>query len=232
MAGVQGQDVIRCELCPNPVENHCNLCHVDLCLSCIPNHMGDKSRKHEIVEYASRKKETVFLPTCSSHANNHCEAYCEDCETPICILRLMGLHKNHAFTHINESLQKEKQHIISDTEELENTILPNYRNVNQTTTAADFDKVLSTIEEQEEKNCNAVHKAGIQLKDNVVEEKRTALTESKENQSLSDKTEKELDQVIQKNKEVLRCNDASTIMNYRSRNGEFRKGPELPIIPR
>ncbi|XP_062612225.1 uncharacterized protein LOC134274014 [Saccostrea cucullata] len=72
----------------------------------------------------------------------------------------MGSHKHHAIIHIIESLQQQLQLIISDTEELENDILPNYRKVNQSTTAEDFDKVLTAIKEQEEKNCVPVHKAG------------------------------------------------------------------------
>lgn len=30
MASTQGQDVVLCQLCTNPVEHHCNLCHVNL----------------------------------------------------------------------------------------------------------------------------------------------------------------------------------------------------------
>ncbi|XP_062587158.1 uncharacterized protein LOC134248790 [Saccostrea cucullata] len=162
MATAQGQDIIRCQLCSNPVEHHCNLCHVELCLSCIPKHMADKSRRHEVVEYTFRKEHSVILPSCLIHKKYQCETYCKNCEIPICLQCLMDSHKKHEFTNINYIIQEHKQNIISDTEELENTIDPKYRNINLLTTA-EFDKVLSAIKEQEDKICKAVRKKSIQL---------------------------------------------------------------------
>ncbi|XP_062587924.1 uncharacterized protein LOC134249601 [Saccostrea cucullata] len=75
---------------------------------------------------------------------------------------LMGWHKKHEFTDINAILQEHKEKIISDTEELEKTIVPKYRHINLCTTA-EFDKGLSAIKEQEDKICQAVHKKSTQL---------------------------------------------------------------------
>ncbi|XP_061165666.1 E3 ubiquitin-protein ligase Trim36-like [Saccostrea echinata] len=230
MATAQGQDIVCCQLCPNPVEQHCNFCHVDLCPSCIAKHMADKSREHEVVGYTSRKEETIVLPRCSKHENKRCETYCQDCKIPICIQCVLGLHRKHEFTDINDILKKQKQQIIADTEELENAMVPKYRNVHPTTTAAEYDKVVAAIEEQEGKICKAVHEAGIQLKDEVSKQRDVAVRKSREIQSLNDKAEKKLNEVIKKNKDILKSNDASVIINYKSRNEDFKVGPELPRV--
>lgn len=60
MANIQNKNFEQCDLCPNPVEHHCNLCHVDLCLTCIPNHLADKTKNHEIVEIMYRREEPVL----------------------------------------------------------------------------------------------------------------------------------------------------------------------------
>ncbi|XP_062620674.1 tripartite motif-containing protein 2-like [Saccostrea cucullata] len=227
MATAQGQDIIRCRLCSNPVEHHCNLCHVDLCLSCIPKHMADKSRRHEVVEYTFRKEHTVILPLCLTHKKYQCETYCIHCQIPICIQCLMGSHKKHEFTDISHILQEHKQQIKSDIEELENVISPRYRKIDLTTTTAVFDEVLSAIEEQEDKICKAVHEAGSSLKNEVTNKKNEAIRKCKEKQSL---VEKEIDQIIQNNNDILKENEATTIINYQSKNCNFRKGPNLPKV--
>ncbi|XP_062620212.1 uncharacterized protein LOC134281793 [Saccostrea cucullata] len=212
MATAQGQDIICCQLCSNPVEHHCNLCHVDLCLSCVPKHIADKSREHEVVGYTFKKEYTVFLPTCLTHEKKRCEMFCQDCEIQICIHCLM----------------ERKQEIVADTEELENIIVPLYRNANLTTSPEEFDKVLSAIDEQEDKFCKAVHEANINLKDKVTKQKKEATKRCK---SFSEKAEKELSRIIQNNKNILESNDAIAVINYKSRNGDFRGGPKMPIFP-
>ncbi|XP_062587190.1 uncharacterized protein LOC134248830 [Saccostrea cucullata] len=227
MATSQGQDIICCQLCSNPVEHHCNLCRVDLCLTCIPKHMPDKSREHEIVGYASRKQDSFSLALCNTHKNNRCETYCLDCNIPICIQCLIGLHKKHEFTDINDILQEYKQQIIADTKELENTVLPKYRNINLSTASRRFDKVVSAVKEQEEKIWKAVHEISIQLTDEVAMQKKEAISKYKENQSLA---EKEVNQIVKENKHIIRSNDASAIIRYQTRNEDFRKDPELPRL--
>ncbi|XP_062590274.1 E3 ubiquitin-protein ligase TRIM9-like [Saccostrea cucullata] len=227
MTTAQGQDIIRCQLCSYPVEHHCNLCHIDLCPSCIPKHMADKSRKHEVVEYTSKKEHTFIIPSCLTHKKYQCETYCKDCKIPICLQCLMGSHKKHDFTDINAILQEHKQKLISDTEELENTIVPKYRNINQGTTA-EFDKVLSAIKEQEHRICKAVQRKSTQLTEQVSSQKKEAIRKNKESQYSAQKAAKEINQIVKENKDILKGNDVTAILNYQSRNKDFQKGPQLP----
>lgn len=66
MASTQGQDVVLCQLCTNPVEHHCNLCHVNLsALSALLRtwrikHIGTKL-------WFINRKEGHVLPECDPH---------------------------------------------------------------------------------------------------------------------------------------------------------------------
>ncbi|XP_062587199.1 E3 ubiquitin-protein ligase TRIM45-like [Saccostrea cucullata] len=231
MATTQGKDIICCQLCSNPVKHHCNLCHVDLCPSCIAKHMADQSREHEVVGYTSRKIDTFVLPTCSTHEKKQCEAYCQDCKIPICIKCLIDSHKRHKVIEINNFLQKQTQQIKADIQKLENVIVSKCRDVISSTTTADFDKILHAIEEQENKICEAVYEMSIHLKDNVTKQKEEAVKKCKESDSLRKKAKKEIDYIIQHNKDILRCKDTTAIIKYQSSSYLDFQDQYLPRAP-
>lgn len=223
MASTQGQDVVVCQLCPNPVEHHCNLCHVDLCSPCTLKHLADKTNRHEIVEFINRK-EGPALPECDIHKKKRCEMYCRECCQPTCALCVTTTHKKHDFTDIGEIIENKKQQIIADLTELEDTIVPKYRNFTPTTPSKEFDKVITAIQDQEDKICKVARGIGSKLRDEVIKQKRISEQKNKEMQSLALETEKEINKIIQNNKKVIKAYDAMTVMSYKSRNGEFRDG--------
>ena len=92
MDSSQGQDIIRCQLCPKPVEHHCNLCQVDLCINCVSKHLTDKSKRHDVVDFIN-KKEELILPECKCHDKTLCGMYCNDCNEPTCVLCVTTTHK-------------------------------------------------------------------------------------------------------------------------------------------
>lgn len=223
MASTQGQDVVVCQLCPNPVEHHCNLCRIDLCSPCTLKHLADKTNRHEIVEFINRK-EGPALPECDIHKKNRCEMYCRECCKPTCALCVTTSHKKHDFTDIGEIIENKKQQIITDLAELENAIVPKYRNFTPDVPPAEFDKVITAIQDQEDKICNLVRGIGSKLRDEVTKQKRNSKQEYKELQTLALETEKELNKIIKNNNEVIKACDATAIMSYKSRNEEFRDG--------
>nr|XP_022307542.1 uncharacterized protein LOC111113543 [Crassostrea virginica] len=226
MATSQGQDIILCQLCPNPVEHHCNLCHVDLCFNCILTHMADKTKRHEIVEFMNRKEGPV-LPECKSHDKTLCETFCNDCHEPTCVLCVITTHKKHDITEIKSIIENFKRRIIADVEEMENTILPKYEtNFGISNSSKDFDKVLNAIQDQEDNICKVVREIGSQLKDEVAEQKREFEQKKNEVQTTVAKEREELDSVMKMNKSILKSNDAKRILTYRSNNEQFRGGPK------
>nr|XP_034320218.1 tripartite motif-containing protein 45-like [Crassostrea gigas] len=221
MASTQGQDVIFCQVCTNPIEHHCNLCHVDHCSPCILNLLADKSNKHDIVEFIKRKKRHV-LPECNSHKKHRCKLFCRDCHEPMCILCVTTTHKKHEITDIEEIIQKSKKRIIYDLTELENNIAPAYRNVMTGVPSAEYDKVLSAIQNQEDAICKIVRDIGSQMRDDVT--KQTDQTkENRETESLAARTEKELNGIILNNRCILTSSDVTAIMSHESKNQIFRE---------
>lgn len=212
MASTQGQDVVLCQLCSNPVEHHCNLCHVNLCSPCTVQHLADKTNRHEIVEFINRK-EGPILPECNSHKKNRCEMYCKDCCKPTCVLCVIAEHKKHDFTDIREIIQKSKQRIIADLVELENVIAPKLKNITTSVlhVYAELHKYISVIQDQENKICMVVRDIG----------RRMRAEKIREMQSLATKATIELNEVIRNNNQVLKSSDAATVMSYRSKNEKF-----------
>ncbi|XP_052692134.1 transcription intermediary factor 1-beta-like [Crassostrea angulata] len=221
MASTQGQDAMFCQLCTNPVEYHCNLCRVDLCSPCTLNHLADKTNRHEIVEFINRKKGHV-LPECNSHKKHRCELFCRDCQEPMCILCVTTTHKKHEITDIEEIIQNSKKRIIDDLTELENDIVPAYRNVKAGVPSAEYDKVLSAIQNQEDAICKIVRDIGSQMRDEVTKQKDQT-KENRETESLAARTEKELNGIILNNRSILNTSNVTAIMSYESKNQIFRE---------
>lgn len=221
MASTQEQDAIFCHLCTNPVEHHCNLCRVDLCSPCTLTHLADKTNRHEIVEFINKKKGHV-LPECNSHKKNRCELFCRDCHGPMCVMCVTTTHKKHDITDIEEIIQKSKKQIIDDLTGLENDIAPAYRGVMAGVPSAEFDKVLSAIQDQEDAICKIVRDIGIQMREEVTKQKNQS-KENTETESLAARTEKELKGIILNNRSILNTSDVTAMMSYKSKNETFRK---------
>ena len=74
------QDVIRCDCCETPVPPlHCVICRINLCKTCVGEHLLDESRDHKVVPFHRRRS----IPICQYH-KYVCELHCEQCHTPIC----------------------------------------------------------------------------------------------------------------------------------------------------
>lgn len=213
MATSKGQDVVRCQLCPDPVEHYCNLCHVDLCPNCVSRHIADRTKRHEVVEFINRKKGFI-LPTCKSHGKTPCEIYCNDCDEPTCVLRITSTHKMHDVTNINSILEKFKLHIIADVDEMENKICPKYSNADiNTACLAELDETLNVIQDQEDKICKVVREIGRNLKDEVVKQKRKFEQKSNELKLSIANSRKELGDIVQNCKTISKSNDAVDILS-------------------
>ncbi|XP_065923997.1 uncharacterized protein [Magallana gigas] len=222
MATTQGQDVVLCQLCTNPVERHCNLCLVDLCSPCTLKHLADKTSRHEIVEFIKRKK--TILPECNFHQTKRCEMYCRDCNEPTCVLCVTTTHKKHEMANILEILQNAKQQVTSDLKELENVIAPKYKYISAFVTSSVFDETLSAIQDQEDELCRSVRDIGSKMRDKVSKLKGESEIANKEKQSLAAKSGTELNEIIQNSKSILESANAKDIMGYESQNLKFRFG--------
>lgn len=112
--------------------------------------------------------------------------------------------------------------IYADLTELENDIAPAYRNVMAGVPSAEYDKVLSAIQDQEDAICKIVRDIGSQMREEVTKRKNQS-KENKETESLAARTEKELNAIILNSRSVLESSDVTAIMSYESRNQIFRE---------
>ena len=65
-----GQEAVECGFCQNPVSFFCRRCGVNLCDSCLPEHMRVKSKfGHDVVDYAS-KDDDDDVCFCDLHPEN------------------------------------------------------------------------------------------------------------------------------------------------------------------
>lgn len=108
--------------------------------------------------------------------------------------------QKHDFTDIGEIIDNSKQQIIADLAELENVIVPKYRNFTADVPSAEFDKVITAIQDHEDKICKGAHDIGSKLRDEVIKQKRISEQKNEEMQNFAVGTEKESNKIIQKTK--------------------------------
>ena len=117
------QDLTRCDLFEFHIPpEHCDICHINLCVACVEEHLSDESKEHYIVPI--RMQGVTFA--CLKHPTKHCTLHCKQCGTPICPLCVSsGVHYLHDIGMIGSqqfylehcsSLNVEK-HDISETQQ-------------------------------------------------------------------------------------------------------------------
>lgn len=98
------------------------------------------------------------------------------------------------------------------------------KNVTAGVPFAEFDKVLTAIQDHEDEMCRMAHDISNRMRDEVNNQKRKSEQKNRETQSLAAKTEKELLRNINTSKSILKSSDATSFLNYESRNEKIRDG--------
>ena len=104
------QDVARCDLCKIAIaQSYCDFCHVNLCRSCIGEHISEEYDKHKIVPILQRKS-TLNYPKCEIHQNEVCHYQRKDCNIFVCSHCLASKqHKEHEFLKLKDSFSAKKK---------------------------------------------------------------------------------------------------------------------------
>nr|XP_022297770.1 uncharacterized protein LOC111107094 [Crassostrea virginica]XP_022297772.1 uncharacterized protein LOC111107094 [Crassostrea virginica]XP_022297773.1 uncharacterized protein LOC111107094 [Crassostrea virginica] len=226
------QDVARCDLCKTAIaQSYCDFCHVNLCKPCIGEHISDAYDKHKIVPVLQRKS-TLIYPKCETHQNEDCKYQCQDCSIFVCSHCMASLtHSGHKFRNLEELFSSSKKHIQYDREELDNKIMQEYKEI-----AIDLENKIANLdveyknlktelskqrEEIHREVDNAIHKMEkeideIKVKHHSILQKH--LDEIKQLQSL-------MQQTLHALNEMEESNEVSSIIQYSSKNEEFRKLP-------
>ncbi|XP_056015689.1 E3 ubiquitin-protein ligase TRIM36-like [Ostrea edulis] len=226
------QEVLLCDLCETvPLQSHCELCNINLCVNCAVKHLSDSSKRHNVVPFLHRKS-TPNYHKCPDHADKHCKHYCEKCDIPVCsTCALFGKHKGHEISDILEKLSAKTESLQKDLEELEKRMYPRYEKM-----ASDVETEKAELEMKYGKLTTDADEQGEILHREItaiVNRRKSAIAEMKTKHldALHKNTEEitqkmaELKQIISDLKSMLKSNDVSLTSTYKSRNSEFRTLP-------
>ncbi|XP_056000341.1 uncharacterized protein LOC125654512 [Ostrea edulis] len=225
------QDVLLCDSCETfPLQCHCELCQINLCTNCVGKHLLDSSKRHNVVPF-KQKKSTPNYPECPTHADKHCELYCEDCDVPVCSTCISDKHRGHILYDVLEKLGSKTQGLQNDLEELETRISPRYEEMAsdvQTEKAkleTNYEKLTTAADQQEEIWHREITAIVNQVKSDIAEMKTKHMAALDKNTDEITHSITELKQMILNLKAILESNDISLISTYKSRNNEFRRLP-------
>ncbi|XP_056015321.1 uncharacterized protein LOC130052978 [Ostrea edulis] len=227
------QDVLLCDLCKTaPLQSHCKLCHINLCVICVGKHLSDSSKDHNVVPFIKHIKSTPNYPKCPKHAEKHCEMFCEKCDIPVCSTCVTsGEHEGHKFSDVMKKLGSKTESLQKDLEELETRIYPQYEEMAsgvQTEKAeleTNYGKLTTAADQQGELLHREITAIVNKRKSDIVEMKNKHLAALNKNTDEITNRITELRQIIQDLKKILDSNDVSLTSSYKSRNSEFRTLP-------
>ncbi|XP_048777883.2 uncharacterized protein LOC125681722 [Ostrea edulis] len=225
------QAVLLCDLCETvPLQRHCELCNINLCKTCVGEHLSDSSKKHNVVSF-SYKKSTPNYTKCKKHADKHCELYCKKCDIPVCCTCISKQHKGHNLCDILEILSSKTETLQKDLEELEIRIYPRYEKMAfdvQTEKAelqASYGKLTTAVDQHGDVLHRAITAIVNQRKSDIEEMKNNHMAALDKNTYQITQRITELRKIIEDLKKILNTKDVSLTSAYKSRNGQFRHLP-------
>ncbi|XP_061186777.1 tripartite motif-containing protein 2-like [Saccostrea echinata] len=222
------QEIITCDLCDNSTQQFCNRCQVSLCGDCVSKHVDKHlSLEHHIVPFKNRKIQPVF-PECEFHPNQRCEAYCHKCDVPVCIKCVITSHNGHSVRDMPNIFNDKKKEIQQETQEIETSVIPNYKKKNE---ERESDITLSMekyieLEKETEKHRTIWHQEVDsifnKLRSLIISMRDNHLAVLKSHQSKLRNMIPEILQTLQQNKEIMKSNKVSEVTNHKSKLTEYK----------
>ncbi|XP_078341868.1 uncharacterized protein LOC144627840 [Crassostrea virginica] len=222
------QDVIRCDLCENPVPpKHCELCHKHLCEACVGKHLSDQSKEHYIVPFKLRG----FSNKCTKHSIMETQ-FCIECNIPVCFVCIFSVeHEEHKTEDIVKLFETKIELMQKDLQDLEKSIYPNYRKaaINIPVQRADVNKrskeMTTALDNQREALHTEIDTITQEMKSEINDMDAQHIAAINRQEYAINQKITEITQVIQDLKMLLDTRDVCLVSKYKSRTEEFRSFP-------
>ncbi|XP_062598906.1 uncharacterized protein LOC134260352 [Saccostrea cucullata] len=228
----RAQEIILCHLCDaRAAALHCNSCQVNLCEECVGKHyLTSSSSAHEVVKYKDRKFHLIFT-NCESHKNEKCTVHCENCDKPICIKCVTGVHKGHEASDLSEIIESKKRQIEENTTHLENLNLQfDQADARISTNLADFISRCDDLQIAVDKCGKEWHRIADEIVDknkkDIAKMKEEGIREIRGYQDENKNTQQSLMEAVRQNRKIIQSVDADEIKQYKYEEGELcQRGP-------
>ena len=221
-------ELIICDHCENPASRFCNNCQCNLCNNCLTKHVNERDAlSHDIVPFKDKNYQLVF-PECKSHKGFRCEAYCQQCDTPICTKCFIGSHKGHDADEITSIVDRKKQEIQKETADIDDVLLFRFmRSVDE------IKNKISEVSESYTKKKIEIEKlrrVWHQEVDNIFDKSCDLMNaiKTEDLDSLKKKLSQlqslilDLNTIVQNNKKTLNSKDSSNFLNFRSNLSKYK----------
>lgn len=233
-----GQDITRCDLCETSVvQKYCDICRVNLCISCVGIHISDEYDRHKVVPF-SRRNSTLIYPPCKIHTSKRCKFRCDDCDVLLCSLcSSSSAHERHKHSNIFEVYKSKKELIKNDAEKLENKVLPACKEMEK-----DIDAHISNIDKAFERVILAIENHGKywhkkidfilrEMKDNIGQLKKRQTEFLKKNLTKLQTLNSVLQKGILDLEYISKSNKISDAIAYSSNNELLKLPSKVKVTP-
>ena len=198
--------LVRCG-CGSPTEYSCSTCGEKLCKHCKDKHLKI-NRYHSITEYAKKLMPgIVSSPPCHDHDDKECIYWCQPCSKAACIDCVTTLHRGHEFIKLETVLQKKRESMQNELENLESGDLKDWQDlmIEARTITSDFLDRVNGIEKELEGRAKEFYKRV----EEILEKYRKQLNEIRTSHlTILHKQEKEVSDGLEKVKqEIKECED-------------------------
>ena len=114
----QGQEVIECGLCHNPVAFFCRRCGLNLCDPCVTVHLRVRTRTgHDVVDYVNKDDDDTCF--CDLHPKQEYSAFCKTCDIPICIICISIRHRLHEMSELSDKIEEVVKCIVQENDRIQ-----------------------------------------------------------------------------------------------------------------
>lgn len=233
-----GQDITRCDLCETSVvQKYCDICRVNLCISCVGIHISDEYDRHKVVPF-SRRNSTLIYPPCKIHTSKRCKFRCDDCDVLLCSLcSSSSAHERHKHSNIFEVYKSKKELIKNDAEKLENKVLPACKEMEK-----DIEAHISNIDKAFERVILAIENHGKywhkkidfilrEMKDNIGQLKKRQTEFLKKNLTKLQTLNSVLQKGILDLEYISKSNKISDAIAYSSNNELLKLPSKVKVTP-